>query len=281
MSDNSASKNPLLPIGIIGVVIIAVLAFFLLSSSEEETVDPVVETQPTPAPKPVVVYEPPVPVEPEVEEVDEPAIVIEPEVIEEPLPALDESTPWMLDKIADLPAVDNTETLISSSELIRNFVVFIDNAAKGDLAHQFSPVIAPQKAISVKTIKTEGEVYYLLNKESYKRYDGIASLINNLPVEQSISLFNKSSPLIEEAYTELGYAGGNEFNSTLVKAIDLALSAPVIKGDIRLIAPSAMYQFSNPDLENLEPIQKLMIRMGPENQKIVREKLMQFKAALN
>jgi len=46
----------------------------------------------------------------------------------------------------------------------------------------------------------------------------------------------------------------------------LALATPLVEGEIRLVAPSAMYKFADPELESLRPIQKLLIRMGPENQ---------------
>jgi len=87
-------------------------------------------------------------------------------------------------------------------------------------------------------------------------------------------------PLIDQAYMELGYDAGT-FNQTLVTAIELMLEAPVIRSPIELVAPSAMYQFKDQELEQLPAAQKLMIRIGPDNATQLRPKLQQIQISLN
>ena len=55
--------------------------------------------------------------------------------------------------------------------------------------------------------------------------------------------------------------------------IDDLLAAPTPDGPIELVRPKVMYQFADPGLEARSAGQKMMIRMGPDNADIVKEKL--------
>ncbi|MGB1298886.1 MAG: DUF3014 domain-containing protein [Psychrobium sp.] len=243
----------------------------------EQTPPPVVEPEPvveTPVVEPVtetVVEERPI----VVAETEQPVPVVEPEPQPEPLPSLDESDALAMDKAKSLSWLPTATSYLNNKDLVRNFVTFVDNASRGDLAAKFSPIISPSDKFTVNEI--EREMY--INPESYERYNTYVDVINSLNVDLAISALTTLMPLVDEAYMELGYEQG-AFISTLNQALEEMLQAPVIRNPIKVVAPSAMYKYADPQLEGLSDIQKLMLRMGPDNITKLRPKLQQIQGAL-
>ncbi len=200
---------------------------------------------------------------------------IEPEPEPEPLPKLDESDTLAIDKAKELSWLPTATNHLNNKDLIRNFVTFVDNASRGDLAAKFSPILSPSAKFSINEI--EQEMY--IDPESYERYTPYVDTINSLNVDMAMNALVFMTPLIDEAYMELGYEQG-AFANTLGLALDEMLQAPVIRNPIKVVAPSAMYKYADPQLEGLSDIQKLMLRMGPDNITKLRPKLQQIQGAL-
>lgn len=210
--------------------------------------------------------------------IQEPAAIEPKEVEVAPvvaLPALDNSDKFILEKALQLSWLPNYSATLLPKEMLRNFVTFIDNLAQGELATKFTPLKKPAQAFSVR--ESGDELY--LNEASYKRYTPYIDILNSLNIELAIEHYQQLMPLIDEAYMELGYDSGT-FNQTLIRAIDMMLEAPMIREPITLVAPSAMYQFKDPELEQLPSAQKLMLRIGPNNATQLRPKLQQIQISL-
>ncbi len=188
-----------------------------------------------------------------------------------PLPALQSSDQFVLEHL--VANVDHT--LLIPIDMISNMVVFIDNFSRGKVARNFSPLIAPQDAFSVTNKKGK----LIIDDKSFHRYDQYAKLVNGIEVEKFIRFYTLLSPLIDEAYQDIGYPQGR-FNSTFEKAIDQLLQTPLIHYPIEVIAPYTMYRYVDKNLEQLPDAQKLMLRMGADNLKIVQEKLREIKNEL-
>jgi len=204
---------------------------------------------------------------------------VESEVVEVPkplLPSLDQSDKLALEKASQLSWLPNYASVLIPQDIVRNFVTFIDNLARGDLATKFTPLNRPIEKFSAR--ESDGQLY--LDEASYKRYSVYIDIINSLNIELAISHYQHMMPLIDEAYMELGYQSG-EFNQVLINAIDMMLTAPTIREPIELIAPSVMYQFKDPQLEQLPAAQKLMLRIGPNNATQLRPKLQQIQISLS
>lgn len=191
------------------------------------------------------------------------------------LPSLDQSDAFTLNIINQLTPSMNNESLFVKEDMIRNFVVFIENLSQGELLHKFSPVISPINKFSV--LKENEQIY--LDPRSYHRFDNYVNFFYNLDVNTSLAQYHVLSPLFEQVYEEVGYPAST-FDESLSNAIDALIAAPTITQPIKLILPSVMYKFADPELEALPAAQKLMIRMGPENSLKLKTKLQQIKAAL-
>ncbi|MGI2141775.1 DUF3014 domain-containing protein [Shewanella baltica] len=186
--------------------------------------------------------------------------VTEPEVIAEPVPALAESDAFVQQKA--LAIIDNNVlgSALVQQDLARQFVVFVDNLAQGELTRKVSPLKGPEKHFSVSEITNK--VY--LNPEGFHRYDAYVDSIAKMDEQTLMVTYKQMTPMLEEAFTELGYSNA-KFNDRMLQAIKILLAAPIIEDPIELSSISVNYQFVDPNLEALPSAQKLLIRMGPEN----------------
>lgn len=288
-NEMSSDKNSMEIYIVIAIaLLIIVLGTYFYNSQNSGNSDPLselVETQPIPAPiiestvLPIeIIEEPPVI---EITELPEKVTEVSPPVPEitdpvVPLPTLDDSDKLTLGTAVELSWVPSFGSLLNKQDIIRNFVVFIDNLSREELVTKFSPLKAPSQKFSV--IELDDEIY--LNEDSYQRYDIYIDIINSINIEFAITQYKKLQPLFKQAYQELGYPDSS-FEQALSQAISVMISAPIIKQPIKLVAPSAMYKFADPELEQLPSVQKLMIRMGPNNMIKLQPKLQQIQLILD
>jgi hypothetical protein len=66
----------------------------------------------------------------------------------------------------------------------------------------------------------------------------------------------------------------------MIRAIDKALAAPEANGDLLLVRPKVYYEFSDPVLEALPQVHKLMLRMGPDNEARLKASLKNIRVRL-
>ncbi len=268
-----------LTIAAIVILILIVGAAYYLIDNKEQAVEPelpITVTQPEVVPEEPLVTDAEIP-EPEVVEPESEIIEVieEPVVNEEPLPELIDSDRYAVEKaLAAANGMEITPILVEQ-DVIRHFVVFVDNLAQGELARKVSPVKAPKTDFTVTDVSNKT----YLNPDSYHRYDIYADLVSNLDEQKLIETYHKLMPLLDQAFEELGYENSN-FNNQMLKAIDVILDAPIIEHPIELSTISVNYQFVDPELESLPNAQKLMIRMGPENAKKVKAAMRKLKQQL-
>jgi len=188
----------------------------------------------------------------------------------EPLPELQDSDQFVFENfnISD-------KQIFAPLDLIRNSVVFIDNFSKGELVGKFSPLKKPTTPFLIE----KNQQSIIIAPESYQRYDIYAQTISQIDVDSFMTLYTRLTPLINQAYQDIGYPHGS-FNSTINKAISEVLDTPIIRYDIKLKADSVTYKFADENLELLPDTQKLMLRMGPDNLQSIQNKLEQIQSEL-
>jgi len=210
--------------------------------------------------------------------------------LEGDLPSLNESDE-ILFKHLSLLLSSVKISLLKDEQFIRKLVLQVDNAAKGLLVYQHSPFNSSGAAISVIEIsgessgerlvenieKSPGSLY--INKDSYTRYNEYGDLAESVDPSLLVAFYRFYEPLLDDAYSELGYPEGS-FRSTLIKAIDQALAAPIVEGEIELVQPEANYLYVDENLESLNMLQKQLLRMGPENAQKIQSALLRFKARI-
>ena len=86
-------------------------------------------------------------------------------------------------------------------------------------------------------------------------------------------------PLFQQSYAELGYPS-RYFNDRVFDVIDHLLATPDLSGPIALTQPKVLYEFADPQLQELSAGQKMLLRMGPDNEARVKAKLREIRKLL-
>jgi hypothetical protein len=163
-----------------------------------------------------------------------------------------------------------------TDRLARRFVASVDNVAEGRSPKPHLGVLAPSGEFKAKERRDAATI----DPASYRRYGVVADVIASLDVKGSARLYQETRPLLRDAYKELGYPERN-FDDTLAKAIRQLLATPEPAGDVALRPAVKSWKLANPALEKLTPAQKHLLRMGPENEKKIKQKLRELAEALD
>lgn len=280
MSDDYPPRQKSSSTAMIVTVVVALialgLAFVLLRDDSPAEVSTAV-APPSVAPEVVTASSLPAAQAP-IEEYQPPTEVIE----VEPLPALNESDANILSALQQLRGEGLIELLVPQ-ELVRKFVLAVNNLSEGKVIHEYRPVISPPPPFIAdkSTVMIEGEAVEQERQSSnnFQRYETYVTTLALIDSDAAMAVYRRFYPLLEEAFRELGLKKPN-FHSVMIAAIDNILAAPDAQGDLQLVRPKVFYQYADPALEQLPQTHKLMLRMGPENARSVKASLRQLRARL-
>ncbi len=167
--------------------------------------------------------------------------------------------------------------LLNVNNIIKKWVVVINDLSQNLRPYKHFKQFGLADPFQVET--DQSGIY--IAERGYQRYDFLASAVHAVDIEKAVNLLEKYQPLLQQAFTEFGYPEEYKVDDIIRKAISNILQAPVIEEKIKLIKPSVRYKFEDKDLESLSPVKKQMIRMGPENTRIIQAKLRQFVEAMS
>lgn len=204
-----------------------------------------------------------------------PTIAIPDSLAAKPVPPLGESDGPLQQALAAPLGQRPVSELVISKDIARHIVATIDNLPRQKGGTKLLPVKAPAQRFATGG---KGEAI-TLSPLNYARYAAYVKLLRGVDVKQAVALYVHYYPLFQQAYEELGYPK-KYFNDRLIEAIDDLLAAPEIRAPVKLVQPKVLYEFADPDLEDLSSGQKLLIRMGPDNAEAVKAKLRELRAAL-
>ena len=249
-------------IAVIGVTIVligAMVAYYLTRQSAEPAPPPSANMTGVPA--------------------DEESVGATEELVEEldpiDLPILDASDTLVRELISTLSAHPTLAAWIATDDLVRTFVVAVDNMSEGDTPAQHLKVLAPRDPFRVGG----GASRMVIDPRSYARYDLIVDAFDSLDVVGTAELYQQLEPLMDEAYRDLGYPDGT-FDDAMARAIEYLVRTPVVDGEIALVSHTVAYEFADETLETLSPVQRQALRMGPRNLRLVKRKLLDLTRAL-
>ena len=192
-----------------------------------------------------------------------------------PLPPLDQSDPVVRDSLIGLIGKPAVAKFLVPHEVIRDFVVTVDNLPRKKVAAELRPL---QPTPGDTAVDQQGGST-VLSQQNYARYAALMDVVRSVDPKALAAVYFRLYPLFQQAYENLGYPG-KYFNDRMVQAIDSLLATPDVQGPVELVRPKVFYQFADPKLEALPAGQKLLIRMGPQNAGIIKAKLQQFRAAI-
>lgn len=192
-----------------------------------------------------------------------------------PAVGLGESDPAVREFATALSTNPDFAKWLLTKDLVRKFVVSVDNVANGLSPKPHIDFFAPEGAFRVVRTK-EGMT---VDAAAYDRYGPVTRIALSLDATAAARLYRAVKPLIKEAYDELGYPGV-DFDDTLVRAMGELLETPVVEGRIKLEKKILSYAMTDATLEGLSPAQKQLLRLGPGGVRAVHGKIKELAAAL-
>jgi len=165
---------------------------------------------------------------------------------------------------------------LQQKEIVRTVVAAVDSIARGESPAAQLPFLAPAAKFAV----TERNGKLFIDPRSFGRYDPLVNAFTAIPDKTWTTWYWKLRPTLEKAFAELGYPGIT-FAQRLQQAIEQLVQAPLPRENAVLEKKILSYAYADAGLENLNPAQKHLLRLGPENVARIQGKLRALAAALN
>jgi hypothetical protein len=195
-----------------------------------------------------------------------PAETAAPKPADAPLPPAEKSDAQLRKDLASLSPMPEWARWLAASDLLDRFVVVVDNVAED---------VNPRKQVDfIKLAPQKSE------KLDPTRYDLIALVIASVDAKGLAQVVRDLHPLLESAYHKLGYPD-RSFDQVAAKALQRIVDAPVVEKTPALVPKGANFAYADPKLEALGPVEKLLVRMGPRNTKLMQDKAREIAAALD
>ena len=195
------------------------------------------------------------------------------------LPALADSDARVMKALAELLGGQSVSAFLRPDGIARRFVATVDNLAREQAPASAWPVQpTPQRF----TAEGQGQAQTIAAGNA-ARYNGVVRFAESVDPAKAAAVYARLYPLFQQAYEELGYPG-RYFNDRLVAVIDHLLQAPEprgpvqvrlveVKGEVPSQRPWVRYEYADPKLEALSSGQKILVRMGPENERRMKASL--------
>ena len=204
-----------------------------------------------------------------------PQVESAPSLAAKPVPPLQESDGVMHESLTDLLSKKRFIELFTPKDFVYRVVATVDNLPRKNVATRLLPLKVPAGQF---VTKGGGEVVSL-SPANYARYKTYVNIARSADAKQLVATYVHFYPLFQEAYQELGYPN-KQFNDRLVEVIDNLLETPDVGTPVKLVRPKVMYEFDDPELEDLSAGQKLLVRMGPQNAAVLKAKLREIRREL-
>lgn len=188
--------------------------------------------------------------------------------------------------LIDLLGADAVSRFLRITAIPQRTVATVDNLTRSHATPKAWPVQPTPGRFSVDG---EGDSQRIADANS-RRYDAFVKMATSVDTARAVALYKKHYPVFQEAYEQQGFPDAH-FNDRLVAAIDSLLATPEPQTPIRVyltelpegkerVQPWVHYRYVDPQLEALPAGQKMMLRMGAENRKALKEKLREVRRHL-
>ena len=203
--------------------------------------------------------------------------------LEEPVAAQSLASGGIAGALTDLLGQAAVTAFLHTDDFSRRVVATVDNLGRAHAPPALWPVVPTPGRFTVQT-GPEGETIAAQNAQ---RYTPFVRMVAGVDTARAAALYRQMYPLLQQSYVELGF-GERYFNDRVVEVIDQLLATPEprtppqvqlteVKGPIAPERPWVRYEFADPRLEALSAGQKMLLRMGPENARSLRQKLAEFR----
>ncbi|MBX3586363.1 MAG: DUF3014 domain-containing protein [Ramlibacter sp.] len=241
------------------------------------------QSRPTPPAEPVPVA---VPVAPPPTPMASAAPAPEPPPVEVPAPAAPLAASDIDKALTELIGRKGVLSFLQLDGFARRFVATVDNLGRA----QAPAAVWPVTPMAGRFTVVEHDTGPVISPDNGQRYTAFVLLAESVDTARAVDLYLRMYPLLQQAYVDLGYPR-QQFNDRLMAVTRLLLATPdaaqpqklvltEVKGPIESLRPWVRYQFADPALESLAAGQKILLRVGPVNERRLKARLAAFRAEL-
>ncbi len=205
----------------------------------------------------------------------QPAAQLQVPAASQPLPALRDSDRAFADALGELLGPARLAQWWVADHLIIHLVATIDNLPRAQVPQRAWPVRPTPGSLQVQ--RQDGSL--VLAPANSARYAPYMAMVRMVDPQRLVAVYLRFYPLFQQAWRELGYPHGS-FNQRLLQVIDNLLEAPEPAAALQLVQPHVLYQYADPGLEAASAGQKILMRIGPANERLVKAKLRALRAQL-
>lgn len=241
-----------------GLIVVAVIVWFVFLSPGGEQEGPPLEPTVTPAP-------PPTPTPTLAERLSERLSGV----------TLATSDAVVAELVSELSTRPELARWLAHEDMVRRFTASVANAADGRSPAKQVGFLRPGEPFAVR--QSGGAT--VIDEHSYRRYDAPVQVLTSIDPTAAVALYRELEPLMDESFREIAPPGAS-FQERLLEAIYRILDTMVPSGPIEVERKVVTYTYVDQRLEGLAPIQQLLIRTGPDNARKIQDWLRAFRAEL-
>jgi hypothetical protein len=194
-----------------------------------------------------------------------------------PLPPLNQMDTFLRALLGGLSSSPELARWLATDDLIRQMANAIDRISRGFSPARDLGVLKPRGTFAMQGPREQ----LTIDPASYRRYDPLAAIVASADAQSVADAYRTIQPRLDEAYRALGRTEASVDDAISV-ALQVLIETPVVRGPVRVTnGPGATFAFADPELEKLRPVQKQLLRMGPENVARIRERLKEIKQAID
>jgi hypothetical protein len=188
--------------------------------------------------------------------------------------------------LVDLLGREAVLRFLSTTDFPRKAVATLDNLARDHAPVPAWPVVPAPGRFAVA-----GDGAALdISADNARRYRPFVAFVESIDPAQAVDLYRRMYPVLQQAWRDLGFTN-RTLHARLFEVIDVLLATPEpaqppkvtlveVKGTVASTQPWTRYEYEDPALQRLTAGQKMLLRMGPDNRKVLKAKLQQVREQL-
>jgi len=202
------------------------------------------------------------------------------------LPPLDQSDAYLGRVLRELVGRKAVASFLNLDGFARRFVATVNNLASDSASTERWPV--RETSGRFQTDARDGHL--VISPRNAARHAPFVSFVEAIDARKAVAAYVAMYPLLQRAYEELGEPTPY-FNDRVVAVMDDLLATPDIAEPVRVkhidadgAAPSPtaarLYVYDDPSLEHRTAGQKILMRVGQDNARRLKAKLVEIRALL-
>jgi hypothetical protein len=187
------------------------------------------------------------------------------------LPTVDGSDGMVREMVAQLSKHPLLARLLASTTgLVRAGTLAVVQIGDGK-----TPAVPLGALRPASRLQIQGTTSGAVDPASYVRWEGAATALVSVTPADAAQLYVNLKDLFDQAYRDLGHPQG-DFDEAIVRAIRVLQATPEITAPPVLLQRPGYFEYEDPSLRALQPVQKQLLLLGPENRRRVLAWLRQF-----